>query len=209
MDKISAILKKRIKEMGYTQENFAEECGISAATLKSYLKKNSKTNYNIEMLKIFSQKLDCSYDYLLGKSETPYPEIQSLKDEICLSDRALAILKCSANIYKDENRKSDGDTTAIMQDLITTSLVLESVELISAIRQYLYFNPDDAHFSVFDEKGNLSFKSYIEIGGALFSEKDINESVMISKVTSLLMKMKKEFTLYEDKSKILKRSITE
>ena len=85
MDKISTILKKRIKDMGYTQENFAEECGISAATLKSYIKKNSKTNYNIEMLKIFSQKLDCSYDYLLGKSDTPYPEIQSLKDEICLS----------------------------------------------------------------------------------------------------------------------------
>ncbi len=71
MDGISTILKKRIKEMGYTQVEFAEECGMSLTTLKVYLDEKSKIRYNIETLELFSQKLNCSYDYLLGKSETP------------------------------------------------------------------------------------------------------------------------------------------
>lgn len=209
MDKISAILKKRIKEMGYSQERFAYECGISLATLKVYLNENSKISYNVEMLKRFSQKLDCSYDYLLGKSETPYPEIQTLKEELCLSDKALAVMKCSANIYKGEKGKIDGDTEAVVQDLVTTSLVLENTDLINTIRQYLYFNENDTHFSVLNDNEHLTFQSRVEIGGVFFSPEDINESAMVSKVTALLTEMKKEFLSYKDKNKILERGITE
>ena len=102
-------------------------------------------------------------------------------------------MKCSANIYKGEKSKIDGDTEAVVQDLVTTSLVLENTDLINTIRQYLYFNKDDTHFSVLNNNENLTFQSRVEIGGVFFSPEDINESAMISKITALLTEMKKEF----------------
>ena len=80
MDTYGAILKKRIKEMGYTQEQFAEETGIPFGTLKKYL--SGKSYYPIDLLKIFAEKLDCSYDYLMGFTVSPKREFQSMKDKI-------------------------------------------------------------------------------------------------------------------------------
>ena len=69
---IGTILKDRIKEKGYTQEEFCELVGIGLSSLKKYM--NGKVFYSIDTLELFANALDCSYDYLLGKSKTPKPE---------------------------------------------------------------------------------------------------------------------------------------
>lgn len=81
---IGAILKKRIKYCGYTQEGFALKVGIGLSTLKKYL--SGQIYYDVELLECFAAALDCSYDYLLGKSDTPNPELHTIKEQTGLSD---------------------------------------------------------------------------------------------------------------------------
>ena len=57
---IGAILRKRIKEMGFTQKEFAEHVGIGESTLKKYM--NGTHTYDYELLDRFATALECSYD---------------------------------------------------------------------------------------------------------------------------------------------------
>lgn len=99
MDKgiIGAILRDRIKEMGYTQEAFAEETGISLSALKKYMKGTNA--YNYELMEIFSEKLDCSYDYLLGLSKSAKREFQNISNQLRLSDMTIEKLTKYATGY--------------------------------------------------------------------------------------------------------------
>lgn len=89
MDKatIGAILKERIKECEYTQEDFAEKAGIGFSTLKKYL--NGTTPYSYDMLIKFAEILNCSYDYLLGYSESAVRDYHEIREQIRLSDEAI------------------------------------------------------------------------------------------------------------------------
>lgn len=99
-DKIGAILKNRISEMGYTQELFAEKAGIGLSSLKKYM--SGENVYNIELLEKFSELLECSFDYLLGKSLSPNSEYKSAKEVLRLSDKTIEKLGNIAREY-DEN----------------------------------------------------------------------------------------------------------
>lgn len=84
---IGAILRGRITASPYTQEEFAEKAGIGFSTLKKYL--NGTTPYSYEMLIKFAELLDCSYDYLLGYSESTVREYHEIREQIRLSDEAI------------------------------------------------------------------------------------------------------------------------
>ncbi len=84
---IGIILRNRIKEKHLTQEKFAEAAGISLAALKKYL--SGKTPYSYEMLIKFAEILDCSYDYLLGYSNSAVREYHEISKQIRLSDDAI------------------------------------------------------------------------------------------------------------------------
>lgn len=88
---IRHILRDRIKEMGYTQQAFADKINIPYETLKNILRGSGK--YTVNLLEIFSKELDCSYDYLMGYSKTPYRELQTVKDKINLSDDTIRRLQ--------------------------------------------------------------------------------------------------------------------
>ena len=64
LGKIGAILKQTIKDRDFTQEEFAEITGIGLSSLKKYM--SGKVSYSIEVLEIIADRLQCSYDYLLG-----------------------------------------------------------------------------------------------------------------------------------------------
>lgn len=202
MDGISTILKKRIKEMGYTQVEFAEECGMSLTTLKVYLDEKSKIRYNIETLELFSQKLNCSYDYLLGKSETPKREIQTLKEQTHLSDNALLSLQLNAADYEkapkvncDEIRKAVAEN-----DLIVASLILEDAELLDLIKNYLFLDEKDKYFN-----GKFSF---VEIGGAMIRSSDV-KNILLTKIINRLVAIEESFSKLERKQDVLTREVSE
>lgn len=94
---IGAILRKRIKEMGYTQENFADYAGIGYSTLKKYL--NGETAYTYEMLDTFSKLLDCSYEYLLGKSKSTIGEYKDISNHLLLSNESIEKISSYAKEY--------------------------------------------------------------------------------------------------------------
>lgn len=202
MDGISTILKKRIKEMGYTQVEFAEECGMSLTTLKVYLDEKSKIRYNIETLELFSQKLNCSYDYLLGKSETPKREIQTLKEQTHLSDNALLSLQLNAADYEKESEANcDEIRKAVAEnDLIVASLILEDAELLGLIKNYLFLDEKDKYFN-----GKFSF---VEIGGAMIRSSDV-KNILLTKIINRLVAIEESFSKLERKQDVLTREVSE
>jgi transcriptional regulator with XRE-family HTH domain len=127
--KIGAILKKRIAEKGYTQEEFAEIAGIGFSSLKKYI--SGATSYTVELLEIFSEKLECSYDYLLGKSFSPIRENQDISNELRLSDEAIKHIR---------NHAKDYDTNFTRKKyIVTLSTLIETDGLINTISEYFLF----------------------------------------------------------------------
>jgi len=140
------ILKKRIKECGYTQEQFAEESGISLSALKKYI--SDTTKYDCDIMMIFSEKLNCSLDYLMGITETPQRELQTVKDKIGLDDNVIEYLQS----IHDNN---DIEANQIMTK--TLNAILGDSELLNRMLMYLY--GDEI------EEINLLYKIYREALG--------------------------------------------
>lgn len=97
---IGAILKKRIKEKGYTQKDFADITGVKYSTLRKYL--SGKAIYSCELLLQFTEILDCSVDYLLGLSESPIREYHEIAEQTKLSETAIGKIVKYAKSY-DQN----------------------------------------------------------------------------------------------------------
>ena len=100
-DMFGAVLKRRIKEMGYTQEEFADKVGIGYSTLKKYL--SGKNLYDVELLLRFAEVLECSCDYLLGLSISPKRENQDISNELKLSDKAIDAIRRYANAVETDS----------------------------------------------------------------------------------------------------------
>lgn len=96
---IGAILRERIKEKGYSQQDFALEVGISLASLKKYMK--GSTAYTYEVMEMLADKLECSYDYLLGLSKSPIKEHHEIAEQTRLSEKAISKIVKYASNYDD------------------------------------------------------------------------------------------------------------
>lgn len=94
LDKFRANLKSRIKEMGFTQQEFADIIGISNAALKKYMSNGINTSLpDIETFDNMCTALDCDYDYLMGKIDAPRKYISDIKEVTGLSNKAITTLK--------------------------------------------------------------------------------------------------------------------
>ena len=133
METKGAILKRRIKESGYTQIEFADACEISVTILKRYMK--DEVPYSIKLLEKFSELLNCSTDYLLGRAETPQKEIQTLKEQTHLSDSALLFLKKCNDDYLNDNISDEAE-----RNLAVISSLLENSDLIRLLKNWIYFD---------------------------------------------------------------------
>ncbi|MCM1223305.1 MAG: helix-turn-helix domain-containing protein [Lachnospiraceae bacterium] len=127
MDTYGTILRKRIKEMGYTQQEFADKVPMPLATLKKYM--SDRGIYSIDYLKRFGELLDCSYDYLMGVTVSPRRDIQDIKDETRLSDEAIdKIKRIVAKIDDTDAAKRKGAQTMIAcLDLLIKTEVYETM----------------------------------------------------------------------------------
>lgn len=126
--KTGAIIKLRIKELNFTQTEFAEKAGIGVSTLKKYI--SGQLPYSIELLDKFSELLNCSYEYLLGKSPKPHGSYKEVQYLTGLSDMAIAELSEIA-AEKDINNSAR---------YLAMEKALENRELLCAIGNYLSFS---------------------------------------------------------------------
>ena len=121
--KIGDILKRAIKQRGYTQEEFAEKVGIGFSSLKNYL--NGTKVYNYELLMRFADVLECSYDYLLGKSNSPIREYTDVSNATGLSDGAIEKLGRYASMDRDSLHRQEfynGLNAIICSDALVNSI---------------------------------------------------------------------------------------
>lgn len=116
---LGQIIKNRISELGYTQGAFADKIGISLESLKNYIYGNSF--YTVEVLDMLAKGLDCSYDYLLGKSKATKNENHLLVEELGLSEQAIESIKAikdNKEPYISENCFKVLDNVICNHDLI-------------------------------------------------------------------------------------------
>ena len=127
MDTYGTILRKRIKEMGYTQQEFADKVPMPLATLKKYM--SDRGTYSIDYLKRFGELLDCSYDYLMGVTVSPRRDIQDIKDATRLSDEAIdKIKRIAAKINGADVTKRIGAQSMIAcLDMVIKTEVYETI----------------------------------------------------------------------------------
>ncbi len=126
-DTFGTILKNRIKEMGYTQEEFAEKVGIGLSSLKKYM--NDTYVYKVDLLPKFAEVLECSYDYLLGYSRSPIREHSDISNELHLSDEAIANIK--RMVARDE------DDFYYIAFFYVLNAILENDDLLFTLTEYV------------------------------------------------------------------------
>lgn len=205
METKGTILKHRIKQMGYTQAEFAEECQISISALKQYI--TDELPYSIALLERFSEKLDCSTDYLLARSATPIQELHSLKEQTHLSDAALLTLEMANHDYcrevkceNDELRKN-----IARNDLAAISLVLEDEELVHFIQQMLFFDEEDAYFG--EPHDMLTQSKVVIVGDTVLYAKQVKGTIMMNIIDRLNVMCEKYAKA--DKDEILTKEVSE
>ncbi len=205
METKGTILKQRIKQMGYTQTEFAEECQISISALKQYI--TDELPYSITLLERFSEKLDCSTDYLLARSETPIQELHSLKEQTHLSDAALLALEIENHDYcreikfeEDELRKNNA-----RNNLAAISLVLEDEELVYSIQQMLFFDEKNAYFG--DPHDLLTQSKFVIAGNTVIYANQIKGMLMMNIIDRL--NVMREKYANADKDEILSKEVSE
>lgn len=145
--KIGDILKRAIKERGYTQEEFADKVGIGFSSLKNYL--NGTKVYNYELLIRFADVLECSYDYLLGKSNSPIREHTDVSNATGLSDEAIDKLEIYAKLDR-EDRYRQAFYNAM-------NIIICSDGLVNSISNYLVWD------NKFNNEINTFKESYLEM----------------------------------------------
>ncbi len=170
---IGTILKDRIKEKGYTQEEFCDLVGIGLSSLKKYM--NGKVFYSIDTLELFSNALDCSYDYLLGRSKTPNPEYHEVKELTRLQDAAIDRLQHYANEYNHIERAK--------QYIDTLSYLITKEFLIDRIVDFIYIDNNE---EVIIEQDELLPQPGIYVGHSYLGVPDIEDAYMLGIVRALV-----------------------
>ena len=91
-DVFSKRLRALRKEIGISQEAFAEALGVARATL-GYYEKGERLP-DIEFLDLVCDKTGCSMGYLMGHSDNMKPSNEAIGSETGLSDGAIEALMC-------------------------------------------------------------------------------------------------------------------
>ncbi len=149
-DKIGAILKARIKECGYTQEDFAEQTGVGLSSLKKYI--SGANYYDIEVLERFADTLKCSYDYLLGKTATPEAEYRTIKDATGLADGSIERLIEAA-------KSEDTDLVCIFDYLLQNDKLVDSAQDYISILLHeaeCADEPEDLRYIMLNDNGIIA-----------------------------------------------------
>ena len=173
MATLGAVLRDLIKERGFTQEEFADNTGIGLSSLKKYI--SGQVFYTIDILELFAEQLQCSYDYLLGKSLTPNRELQDLKEATRLQDGAIERLLNYAKHY-DDDRESK-------RYLETLSTLIQSNFLLERIIDYFYIDEKEEYII---SSSDFSAQTSVYIGDRPLTVPDIEDAYLLGIMRALV-----------------------
>jgi len=192
LDKIGAILKSRIKECDYTQDRFAYDTGVGLSSIKKYI--SGQVCYTVDTLEIFSKALNCSYDYLLGKSKTPNPEYHTIKEQTQLADGTIERLLLAAQ------RRGYDDYVPIYD------FIIQNDDLVDMIKDYLeYVNKvdiegDEDTIAEYGEQARIG-QTYIRVGEVHVKKPDIPDTYLMGIVRCIV---EHQYELGEDNPKVIR-----
>ena len=98
-------IKYRAKEMGMTVSQLNSICKISENTIKNAGK--SVEGMKAKNLYSIAEVLDCSVDYLLGRTDTPKPEAEIIKDNHGSAFIGANVTELPVTIVQSENHQLD------------------------------------------------------------------------------------------------------
>ena len=212
IDKFRANLKSRIKEIGYTQEEFANKINISNAALKKYMSNGKNTSIpDIEIFDRMCTVLECDYDYLMGEIDSPRKCVHDVKQVIGLSDEAINIL---ADTYKESkptfdfsNMKDELRLALLEIDERRSSVYKEKLSVIDFIikngedtkflwHMYMYLFSD---FTV-ENESDISLYNTLNLtdknsGYTIHFDPSIAKEALLTKITYQLQKWKEEIEI--------------
>ncbi|WP_026663553.1 hypothetical protein [Butyrivibrio proteoclasticus] len=102
---------------------------IGGNTYNKHESPSNKTNMSIELLYALSKFYGVSYDYILGFSDTKYPEREDITEKYGLTDRSLTNLE---NIKRIRNMQ-EKDDPGVPTDLDVINALFESTEFQSLV----------------------------------------------------------------------------
>ena len=130
MATIGDILRKRIRDCGFTQKEFAEKACIGKATLTKQM--NGTIAYRYDDLIKYAELLDCSYDYLLGYSNSPKRENADIVDKTGLTAEA------AENLVVVQNMK--------ILDFVSNEAKTKTIEYIESYQKLISIIICDENF---------------------------------------------------------------
>lgn len=123
---VSEKIKRRLKEFGITAEEMLSELGMGKRTLQNYKASMPKAD---NLAKI-ADYLDCSVDYLLGRTDNP--EV-TYNNHALSGDGGVAVAGGNANITISNQQKEDTE----LLNLIKSLPLKKRVKIISMIYEEL------------------------------------------------------------------------
>lgn len=125
----------RIKAGFSSQKDLAKFVGLDRVTINYY--ENGTRKPDIQVFIDIADKLNVSYDYLLGYSDTPIREYHDTRELTGLSDKAIEVL----HHYVEMAKFKDGYPEWAIDKLKTLNVLIENDEgakLLSDISEFLW-----------------------------------------------------------------------
>lgn len=177
MDTFGAILKRTIKEAGYTQSEFADKTNIGLSSLKKYM--SNKNLPDIDTLKIICNELNCSYDYLLGYSKVPEREHSDFRTQSRLSVNAAdKLIKCAESYDTNEGCRKIIDTISTIIETGTLGYLSMMVADKNSVKQEL-----NLLITLMSQSNNSSFAN--ELTSGLNSDTALDSMIMVGLIQNL------------------------
>lgn len=112
-------LKELRKEHHLTQADFAKESNISRSIIAMY--ETGKRKPSFEVLEFIADFFNVTMDYLLGKTDNPYPSHNTMTDD------DVAPLIGAIHRKVREKHQNDKDSASFFEDLAAANLFLNSI----------------------------------------------------------------------------------
>lgn len=141
--------KDLLKEKGLLQKDMCEYLNRSENDISKYLKnKKGLNSIPLREASLFAERLGCSTDYLIGKSDVRNYEYHSVAEKTGLSENALKIL-----INENQNRKSGFDVSGDFVNNV--NMLLENqdgIDFLTSLMEYVQ------HKTICEESFNKRIK---------------------------------------------------
>lgn len=192
----------RLKELrllkGDTQASLAEKMGVSSRTIASY--EQGINEPSIATLTSLADYFNVTTDYLIGRTEGKTSDLQTLYEEIGLSENSISFLKSLVEVRNAYPPDVSNVAKSIPLPCIDFCLSQGqlSFELFDSIFSYFLVNIADDNNLYISESGDISFSLSGNVEGSYLYQVIPSEYLRDAILQEVSVKLKQLRKLYTD-----------